>query len=427
MKLLTKTSLLYLVVSLIVFSLTGCLIYSSLAEAISEEVDEELHRELAVTKGFLKECPHPESLDFPLLRLYPLAAPMQNEKEVIFSDSLYKEADGDEVEFAPYRVMRFEQQIGSQWYAVELSRAVVEKEDLSEAILNSLLVAAVVLSLLTVLVLAWLNKILWRPFYQTLDRIKSFDPSSKDRPRFPTTRTHEFAQLNRLLGDMAGQVQRDYHLLKAFTENASHELQTPIAIAQSKLEMLLQSPHLSAGDLDRVNGSLEALQRMKRINEGLLTLSKIENRQFADLEAIPFRSHIHKHVAAVSELAILKQVSLHFEALADPSPLLNSILADLLLGNLLSNAIRHNHTQGEVRIVLEATSFTISNTGGGKPLSKDRLFTRFHKGEAATMGNQGLGLGLAIVLEICTAMAMEIDYSFSNNLHQFKVWFPIQD
>lgn len=428
MKLLTKTTLLYLGITLAGFVAVGLLAFHFLRAELREEVDEamwherEMVAQLLSTRQVLQDGGDEGSEPFAvsLRRLPPGYKP--DPDHAIFGDTLIGEADEGEVEMVPFRTLTWQQQVGGEACEVRIVHPAFEDDDTIEAIAKATFPAALGAVLVMLLLLRASSKVLWRPFHQSLGLLSRFKPDHAQSVAFPDTTTEEFRQLNLMLGQVTDKVRRDFQNLKSFTENAAHELQTPLALVQSKLEAVLQSDSLDAAASEAAREALEGLQRMRRLNEGLLLLSKIENRQFTDAVPLDVDDVLRQQLAAVRELAGLKGIDVHYAASASPRPMLSPVLTDLLVGNLLSNALRHNHAGGRVEVLLDAQGFQVANTGPGASLDADRLFKRFER-----MNSGGLGLGLAIAKEVCEAMKLQIRYVFDGRLHIFRIELPVQD
>jgi signal transduction histidine kinase len=232
---------------------------------------------------------------------------------------------------------------------------------------------------------------------------------------FPSTNTEEFAFMNESLGMAAKKAEEDYLLLKEFTENASHELQTPLSIIRSKLEMLIQEEDLSHRQSEIVRSAFAAIKKLSRLNQSLLLLTKIGNQQFNDLEDVRLDEKIENKLGQFRELWQTSGIEVSSRlspAIIRASP----ELIDILLNNMFSNASNHNIPHGDIDIALESRQLTISNTGLSVPLDARRVFTRFYKGEQHTGHN---GLGLSIIKQICEVTTLRPSYQFSGNRHTF--------
>jgi signal transduction histidine kinase len=289
--------------------------------------------------------------------------------------------------------------------------------------LHHLFRAFLVVSLVTIgiTILAFLltNRILlrrlWQPFYDALHAMQHFRLGHTSDLRFPVTTTEEFTFMNESLGMAARKAEEDYLLLKEFTENASHELQTPLSIIRSKLEMLIQEKDLSQRQSEIARSAFAAIKKLSRLNQSLLLLTKIGNQQFNAMEEIPLDERIESKLGQFRELWQTSgiEVSSHLSpATIRASP----ELIDILLNNLFSNASNHNIPQGTIDISLDSRRLSISNTGQAIPLDPIRMFTRFYKGEQHTGHN---GLGLSIIKQICEVTTLRPAYQFAGNRHTF--------
>jgi signal transduction histidine kinase len=232
------------------------------------------------------------------------------------------------------------------------------------------------------------------------------------------TNIDEFALMNKTLQQAITKAEEDYVLLKQFTENASHELQTPLAVIRSKLDLLIQDEYLTAGQSDAVQSAYDALQKLSRMNQSLLLLTKIENRQFSETEVIDMKALTETKLNQFKELWQNKNITVK-HLLQRSSITFNPTLADILLNNLCSNATKHNIAGGSIDIELNAGSLTFRNTGPSVALCKNRVFTRFYKSGYA---QDSYGLGLSIIKQICEVSSCNIAYSFEgSNTHVFSV------
>lgn len=258
---------------------------------------------------------------------------------------------------------------------------------------------------------------LWKPFYASLEKLRAFDLDSQKSVEFDKTDIIEFNELNSNLGKLLERNIQVYKQQKEFTENASHELQTPLAIVQSKLDLLLQSRSLTEEQYGIIDDTNKALSRVSRINKNLLLLARIENRQFEDREAVPLSELLQECLIQFEEFS--KPVGIAVETSISPGVIVhgNRILVEIMVTNLILNAIRHTAPGAVVRIGLLRTGLTVANTGAG-PLVKDSLFKRFR---SASSQKPGSGLGLAIVSEICKRYQWRIGYDFSDGMHLFSV------
>jgi len=262
-----------------------------------------------------------------------------------------------------------------------------------------------------------LSQKLWRPFRDTLQQLKSFQLHSQEKIRFQETDIIEFTELNATLDKLLQHNIATYQSQKEFTENASHELQTPLAVLKNQLDLLLQSADLTEKQYHIAEAMNKALIRSSRINKNLLLLAKIENSQFDHSTLIRFDNLVLHSVDALQAHFKEKNISLHTDIQQEVEVKANAGLAEVLINNLIVNAIRHTAPGCDCTIVLSATGFELSNSGQ-KALDPDLLFKRFSRMSA---DNSGSGLGLSIVWEICRLHHWSIKYKFENKQHIFSV------
>ncbi len=132
-----------------------------------------------------------------------------------------------------------------------------------------------------------LNKT-WKPFYQVLDYMNAFKLDKSAVLQMDETKVKEFSLLNRSIRNLLKNNVDIYNSQKQFIENASHELQTPLAIGINKLELLAEEKNLSPAQLQKIGSIIEVFQRLSTLNKSLLLISKIENNQFISAETVDF-------------------------------------------------------------------------------------------------------------------------------------------
>lgn len=308
-----------------------------------------------------------------------------------------------------------------RYYELKIISAAVNKAELIRKLLLSLTVLYLLMLASIIAVNNFVLKRIWRPFYYLLNQLKKFKLANATTLFRPAkTSVTEFGELNDTLLSLLRRNLDTFISQKQFIENASHELQTPLAISINKLELLAERNTLSEEDVQTVADIIQTLESLKRMNRSLLLLSKIENQQFAAEELVSFNGIINKLVNDFSDLSDFKEVQIMVLEEGQLQYEMNKELAEVLVMNLLKNAIIHNHVNGTVSITITSSSFSIANTGEPTPLDTMKMFDRFYK-RSADRGSTGLGL--AIVKAITHFYGFSIEYNYSV-MHIIKVGIP---
>ncbi|HUB61862.1 MAG TPA: HAMP domain-containing sensor histidine kinase, partial [Puia sp.] len=282
-----------------------------------------------------------------------------------------------------------------------------------------------ILLLLLVLVVisaGLISKYILAPFKRTMRVIQSFDLKQKAAVRLPATRTSEFRELNTFLKRMTEKAQEDYQSLKEFTENASHELQTPTAIIRGKLDLLMESD-IRDEQAILIAEMQNALERLSRIHSSLTLLTKLENQEYDVSEPVNMSSLVKAALGSLEELIEMKSLRLECKIAENVYVPLHPALADLLVMNLVGNAIRHNSGEGWIVVNLTKDGLVISNSGREPQVPVAELFERFKKGNP---GGDSIGIGLAIVRQICDLSGFTVQYQFRDGVHTVAVGFTVQ-
>jgi signal transduction histidine kinase len=264
--------------------------------------------------------------------------------------------------------------------------------------------------------------LLWQPFYATLKAMQTYD-INQNQSFVPNrqTGTREFDQLNLVITDLIGHVNQAYSSQKQFTENASHEIQTPLAIIRSKLDLLINSSWLTEETAGLLADITEANDRLSQLNKNLLLLTKIDNYQYPDQSSVEISDIIEKLLAyyrthySDSPPVIRKSIQPGIRVTA------NASLIDILLGNLINNAFVHNIPNGFIDVRLDNRTLIIENTGHSIDGETERLFERFKKGREES---KTTGLGLSLVQRICRIYHFDLRYHYGENIHRLTVIFP---
>jgi signal transduction histidine kinase len=199
-------------------------------------------------------------------------------------------------------------------------------------------------------------------------------------------------------------------------------MQTPLAIINSKLDLMIQDQGLGEKHLRQLQAMYDAVGRLSKLNQSLLLLTKIENNQFAHADPVALAPLIEEKMVQFEDLIRTRNLTVH-TLLDNGKPRMNAYLADILLNNLLINAIRHNREGGQLDIRLQEDLLLISNTGPAFLFDPTTIFDRFTKGSHS----DGTGLGLAIVKQICDNYGFPLLYSYSDNIHSIRIGLPLQN
>lgn len=340
----------------------------------------------------------------------------------VYSDTLIKIKDEKEtqLEFEPFRILTTAFEDDGKYYQLKVINSMVEKDDLLERFLRTLIFLYILLIVSIILINKFTLKGLWRPFYQFLAQLKSYR-LTQESP-FPQVKTNitEFKDLQESIFTLLDVNKQLFEQQKRFIGNASHELQTPLAISLNKLELLIENGSFEEEEANRIAEVMQIVERLIRLNKSLLLLSRIENKQFLSQDKISMRALIEKQVEELSDLATYKKISLETDLIEDFEVDMNASLAEILIANLLRNALFHNIKSGKIKIQLKNNSLNIENTSYIGELESTLIFERFYK---SNQNEKNTGLGLSIVKAICDLYKFDIQYYYVGAYHGFSVQF----
>lgn len=412
MKLLAKISYYQFCVNAIVLCITGVMLFVFLRNEISLEIEEQLELELDMVT---EELQAGKEINFPLIEII-----RGNEKLMrlpkVFKDTLIYD-----------RVQKFDEgyyyfseskKINGQYYRMKVMTTYIGWDHYSSTITYIFITIAVMLVLLGTLVNYLISRGLWAPFLINLKRMKGYSVSSREELQLAVTDIKEFQEMNAVLADLAARGKREYTALKEFTENASHEIQTPLSILKTRLESISQLS-LDTSMIRPLNDAKEAVIRLSKVNKGLLLLAKLENNAFTDQQSLQLDEVLKNNYELMEDLFQHKGIRIDFEV--SPKRIFASpFLMEVLISNLLSNILSYTDQGAKVSVRLDEAQFAFTNEGEPLGFPESKLFTRFGKGAPGYKGN---GLGLSIVKQICLSHQWGISYDYADKAHIFRIRF----
>lgn len=415
MRLLTKNTLILLFVSLIVFSAGGFIFFAQLKNIMNEEAVETLYAKKHEVEQYIsKNHKLPESISFEELVSFTESQTPINER--LSDQFIYISSEEEKL---PYKQLYFNILLEGKNYICTISTSLLEADDLIETIFKSFAIIIAMLIAVFISINFLFSRVVWTPFFKILKQINDYDIDKHQILAITPNATTEFQQLNEAIVKMTRKISNDFNNLKAFTENASHELQTPLAIIKNKTELLLQTEGLTDEQAKQIIEINQTASRLSKLNQTLLLMSKIENNQFSFNEILDFTQVVVNKLKQFEDLIEMKQLTL-ITSLENVQIKIHPILAEIIVSNLLSNAIKYTAERGEIKLELTIEGFKISNQGEALKASTDKLFTRFYKENEDA---DSTGLGLALVKQIAVINKHNLSYEFMNNYHTFKYYF----
>lgn len=419
---LQNYTLRYLVVALLlIIAVWAGLFYAIILEEVYDNIDDGLKNSKILIER--EAYANPEVLNTPefginQFKITPLPKGSYDFSNKFTSTFEFMEYDDDE---EPIRLLEtvFNDAKGNP-YKLTIRASMVEEDEL----LEDLLTALVALYIMLVISIALLNRFIlrkvWKSFYQLLDKLKNYKLGTGKEFTAPESHVSEFEVLGEELEDLLHRSEAIYSSQKQFIENASHELQTPLAISLNKLELFAENSNLPEAQMMEIGKISDTLNRLVRLNKSLLLLSKIENRQYADEEPVNFNELVTQLTDDFADLAEFREITIDVLLQGQLHYPMNKGLALTLVTNLLKNALVHNHPLGTVTITVNNNSLLVQNTGSNKPLDEKQVFDRFFRNSD---NEQSTGLGLSIVWSIANSYKLTVKYSYTG-MHAFTVQFP---
>ncbi|QYA26708.1 HAMP domain-containing histidine kinase [Gramella sp. MT6] len=420
MKLLNYTTRYFAIILLILLSVWAVLFYFEMLDEIYDSMDDGLeNQKMLVIRRVKEDAAILEKNEFGegyyTIKKVELEN-VQNLKDNYRDTLMYMHNEED---FEPVRLLESVFQQNGEYYKLKVITSMVEEDDLIEDLLYSLLWLYLGLIFSIILLNNIVLKKVWNPFYKLISELKNFNIEKDENIKVEKTSIEEFNLLNKQIQQLLQKSKDSFTGQKQFIENASHELQTPLAISINKLELYIENNELNEDELKQIAAVLNNLERLTRFNKSLLLLSKIENQQFVAEERVSINTIIENLVDDFSDFSRHKNMEVVMDLKEAIEFEMNKDLAIILFTNLIKNAIFHGESGSKIEIKTDNSIVNISNFSENKELKKEKLFTRLYK----IRDKNSNGLGLAISKAIADEYNLALSYHFDEK-HIFKVGFP---
>lgn len=422
MRLFSRIAIRLAATLIVLMSLWAVLFYFAMADQIHDEVDDVLedYTTLIITRKLAgRELPHAGDGSNNTFTITPVSADYarRHSHYRYHDESVYIP---EKREYEPARVIStiFNDAEG-QYYELKVSTPSFEKADLFSAVLLWIVALYVLLLLITVGITMLIFYRNLRPLYILLEWLDSYHPGVNPKPINNPTRVTEFKRLNVALQSAIDRSEQMLERQTQFIGNASHELQTPLAIIGNRVEWLLDESKLTdeqAMELYKIN---KTLSRAVRLNKTLLLLTKIENSQFIETFQVDLVAIVAETVESLSEIYLSRQIKFATDLPSKFEVQMNESLASTLVTNLIKNVYVHSEQGVEARAAIVGRKLIVENQGR-EMLDREHIFERFYQG---SQRETSMGLGLALVAAICRHYNINIEYSFVNGYHRFEVDF----
>ena len=421
MKLLSDTYRKLALLLFLLMAVWGVLFYYAIIDEVVDETDDTLENYGEILMESALHDPSILETEGSLMSFYKFTPISEEEgrhyRQVFYDATVYIELEDED---EPVRVMctAFRMPDG-QYYELKLMISILERDDMVEAMLWYLGALFLLFLICTSIGIQLVLKGVFRPLHRLLDWLHCIQPGKEVPPLDNPTKIREFRQLSDAALDMGNRSYKAYEEQKQFIENASHELQTPLAIVRGKVELLAESEGMTEQQMEQLDEIYATLGRAVKLNKSLLLLSRIENGQYTEMEDVSVDEILDELLPDLMDIYEHKQVRLIRKREEQPFIIrCNHSLAQILVSNLVKNSLLHNREGGELQVLTTPTSLVIKNTGD-VPLDGEKLFRRFYHGMDGK--KDSTGLGLAIARSIALSSSLKLTYEWQDGMHTFRL------
>ena len=421
MKLLSYTYRKLALLLFLLMAVWGVLFYYAIIDEVVDETDDTLENYGEILMESALHDPSILETEGSLMSFYKFTPISEEEgrhyRQVFYDATVYIELEDED---EPVRVMctAFRMPDG-QYYELKLMISILERDDMVEAMLWYLGALFLLFLICTSIGIQLVLKGVFRPLHRLLDWLHCIQPGKEVPPLDNPTKIREFRQLSDAALDMGNRSHKAYEEQKQFIENASHELQTPLAIVRGKVELLAESEGMTEQQMEQLDEIYATLGRAVKLNKSLLLLSRIENGQYTEMEDVSVDEILDELLPDLMDIYEHKQVRLIRKREEQPFIIrCNHSLAQILVSNLVKNSLLHNREGGELQVLTTPTSLVIKNTGD-VPLDGEKLFRRFYHGMDGK--KDSTGLGLAIARSIALSSSLKLTYEWQDGMHTFRL------
>lgn len=423
MKLIHNIAVRLSVALLPVIGLWAMVFYFVIVDEINDEADDLLEsyaEQLMVRKLSGKELPVTNIMTdghYSISQVTESYADSQAGMEYYDSDFYISETDENE----PARFLKtiFRDREG-RCFELIVATPTFEKDDLIGTILWWILALYLILLLTVILIALVVLQKSMRPLYKILDWLNAYTPGKSHSRLSIDTDIHEFRQLEKVTTEATDRSDKAFEKQKQFIGNASHELQTPLAVLGGRIDWMLDNDSLGEESVGELVQMKRELGHIVRLNKTLLLLTKIDNDQFPDQTDVNLSSMVLSQKELYEEIFSSKRISCSVQVPDEPVIIrMNETLASILVTNIIKNAFVHSPEDGTVALTLTENELIVANSGDS-PLDQGRIFDRFYQG-AKKDGSTGLGLALAKT--IADRNGLRLTYSYENGMNLFRIGF----
>ena len=416
MKLTSKYNLSILTISFVFFTIFSIFFYKLTQSILNDQANDELMKQKTQVLNFVRNIdslkPNYMNMDERLT-----FDPFPNVIRSLITDTTMKLSHDSTA--MPYRLLKFTYKKNDKRYRITIAKEMSYIGELQTKLFRFEMVGLLLLLFIFSLFNITLSRKLLKPLNLFCNELENFNIHEKSKFKVIQTSTKEFVILEASFKALIQTVQKDFENLRLFTENASHEMQTPLTVIQNSIELLIQKEGYDDAQVSLIKNIATNANLLNKIHSELLLISKLEANYYEYNTEINYADTLRNIISRLSGMSEIKRITIHTDQIETCIQQSNLFVANLLFNNLVMNALKYAHEETDIRIILNQEMFSIENTADELPNEvAEKIFDRFFKGNR---NSEGTGLGLSMVQQICLNLHYTINYSQSNGIHKFQI------
>ena len=415
-KIYSRYSFLATFIVIVLCALTQYIIFESLANKTSDETLTDYKKNLlkmVAQKGRLVD-----DIELGIKKgrlIYKQYLPAGNERTQFNDTTIWHHKTQ---KYRSFRTITFPVKVQDKDYLAVILLRTMGKKDMMFATIFTFICIFLLLMLYIILMRGFITAKIWKPMKRFIDELGQASIHSDIKYEFTKSSVDEISQLEKAFMQMMNRIHRDFRKSKEWSENVTHEMQTPLTIMRSKIDLLLEMHQEDSKTIELLHIMQININRISLFNRSLMLLTRINNQQYDNKILCEFNRYIREKGEEYNEFFELKNITYTLKEDALFIHEIDEALLCILLNNIFSNAMRYTSKEnGEIAVLIEENKICITNSYIGD-IPEGDLFNRFNRSSSR---EDSTGLGLSIVKAIADLSELKVYARYTDFFFLFTI------